>query len=117
MYDHPYRLDTVFVQYLFERLHGVSSTSQNPIPADPDATPVCLVSVEELTTLINVAFWASFKKEEGRSVTIAVQGSVSKVEMMTPMALIYKALFPSISTFETPPPPLPHRGRVLRGCG
>src|SRR5438477_317515 len=25
-------------------------------------------------------------------------GSVSKVEMMTPMALIYKALFPSIST-------------------
>ena len=30
-------------------------------------------------------------------------GSVSKVEMVTPMGLIYKALFPSISTFETPP--------------
>jgi hypothetical protein len=30
-------------------------------------------------------------------------GSVSKVEMATPMALIYKVLFPSISTFETPP--------------
>jgi hypothetical protein len=30
-------------------------------------------------------------------------GSVSKVEMTTPMALICKALFPSISTFETPP--------------
>src|SRR5215475_9516645 len=30
-------------------------------------------------------------------------GSVSKVEMPTPMALICKALFPSISTFETPP--------------
>ena len=30
-------------------------------------------------------------------------GSVSKVEMVTPMALIYKALFSSISTFETPP--------------
>src|SRR5262249_51652797 len=30
-------------------------------------------------------------------------GSVSKVEMATPMGLIYKALFPSISTFETPP--------------
>jgi len=30
-------------------------------------------------------------------------GSVSKVEMVTPMALIYKVLFPSISTFETPP--------------
>jgi hypothetical protein len=30
-------------------------------------------------------------------------GSVSKVEMATPMALIYKVLFPYISTFETPP--------------
>ena len=33
----------------------------------------------------------------------SVRGSVSKVEMTTPMALICKALFPSISTFETPP--------------
>ena len=32
-----------------------------------------------------------------------LDGSVSKVEMATPMALIYKVLFPSISTFETPP--------------
>jgi hypothetical protein len=31
------------------------------------------------------------------------KGSVSKVEMKTWMALIYKALFLSISTFETPP--------------
>ena len=30
-------------------------------------------------------------------------GSVSKVEMATPIALIYKVLFPSMSTFETPP--------------
>ena len=30
-------------------------------------------------------------------------GSVSKVEMATPMVLICKGLFPSISTFETPP--------------
>src|SRR5262249_8989836 len=37
-------------------------------------------------------------------------GSVSKVEMVTSMALIYMVLFPSISTFETPPsrsPPAP----------
>jgi hypothetical protein len=34
---------------------------------------------------------------------IATKGSVSKVEMMTPMALLCKVLFPSISTFETPP--------------
>jgi hypothetical protein len=33
----------------------------------------------------------------------AIAGSVSKVEMATPMALIYKVLFPSMSTFETPP--------------
>jgi hypothetical protein len=31
-------------------------------------------------------------------------GSVSNVEMVTPMTLIYKVLFSSISTFETPPP-------------
>ena len=30
-------------------------------------------------------------------------GRVSKVEMAAPMALIYTASFPSISTFETPP--------------
>jgi putative transposase len=32
-----------------------------------------------------------------------MRGSVSKVEMVTPMALIYKVLFSSISTFETLP--------------
>ncbi len=32
-----------------------------------------------------------------------VFGSVSKVEMATPIDLIYKVLLPSISTFETPP--------------
>src|SRR5262249_11090701 len=35
--------------------------------------------------------------------TPSAAGSVSKVEMVTPMALIYKVLFPSLSTFETPP--------------
>jgi hypothetical protein len=32
-----------------------------------------------------------------------ISGRVSILEMVTPMALIYKVLFPSISTFETPP--------------
>ena len=73
MYEQPYRLDAVFVQHLFERLQGVRSTAHNPLPSAPEATPVFFVSVEELTTLINVAFWASFKKDEGRAVTIAVQ--------------------------------------------
>jgi hypothetical protein len=31
------------------------------------------------------------------------RGRVSKVEMAAPRVLIYKELFPSISTFETPP--------------
>jgi hypothetical protein len=45
---------------------------------------------------------------------VATKGSVSKVEIATPMGLIYKALFPSISTFETPPPRDFHtRGRAL----
>jgi hypothetical protein len=35
---------------------------------------------------------------------VDLYGSVSKVEMVTPMDLIYKVLFLSISTFETPPP-------------
>jgi FMN phosphatase YigB (HAD superfamily) len=34
---------------------------------------------------------------------LAFLGSVSNVEMVTPMTLIYKVLFSSISTFETPP--------------
>jgi hypothetical protein len=34
---------------------------------------------------------------------IGQRGSVSKVEIAALIALIYKALFPSISTFETPP--------------
>jgi hypothetical protein len=37
------------------------------------------------------------------AVSLSKSGSVSKVEMTTPRALIYKMLFPSISTFETPP--------------
>src|SRR2546426_7901267 len=72
-YEHPYRLDAVFVQHLFERLHGVRSTTHKHLPSDQGAIPVFLVSMEHLTTLINVAFWASFRKEEGRSVTIALQ--------------------------------------------
>src|SRR4029453_14154133 len=32
----------------------------------------------------------------------SLPGSVSQVEMTTPMALICKAVFPSLSTFETP---------------
>src|SRR4030095_12839600 len=38
-------------------------------------------------------------------------GSVSKVEMVTPMALTYKVSFPFISTFETPPPRVAVRSR------
>jgi hypothetical protein len=45
-------------------------------------------------------------------------GSVSKVEMVTPMALIYKVLVSSISTFETPPEnePRRHVGALVPCC-
>jgi hypothetical protein len=42
-------------------------------------------------------------------------GRVSKVEMTTFMALICKVLFPSISTFETPPCGVAHN--ALRPAG
>src|SRR5215510_1852885 len=47
----------------------------------------------------------------------APPGSVSKVEMTTPMALICKALFPSISTFETPPSFSPKHEAALHLSG
>ena len=40
---------------------------------------------------------------EDGCVSQEIEGSVSKVEMATPMALIYIVLLPSVSTFETPP--------------
>jgi hypothetical protein len=43
-------------------------------------------------------------------------GSVSKVDMATRMPLIYKIVFPSISTFETPPS-FPYWLIVMRQCG
>jgi hypothetical protein len=39
----------------------------------------------------------------GRRIQAQLWGSVSRVEMATPIDLIYKVLPPSISTFETPP--------------
>jgi hypothetical protein len=42
-------------------------------------------------------------------------GSVSKVDMATRMPLIYKIVFPSISTFETPP--FPTSIQLWRGHG
>ena len=46
---------------------------------------------------------ATCSSVERNEMGILLMGSVSKVEMATPMDLIYKVLFPSISTFETPP--------------
>jgi hypothetical protein len=39
----------------------------------------------------------------GKVAALAVMGSVSKVEMATPIHLIYQVLFSSISTFDTLP--------------
>ena len=46
-----------------------------------------------------------------------IDGSVSNVEMATPIALTYKVLFPSISTFETPPFPARQDRRQRHSTG
>jgi len=48
------------------------------------------------------ASWCSTQRSWA-SVCARIVGSVSKVDMATRMPLIYKIVFPSISTFETPP--------------
>jgi transposase-like protein len=68
----------------------------------------CLPEVKH--TIIDMTLNASGIRDTARVLRIStdtvlseLKGSVSKVEMTSPMALIDKVFFPSISTFETPP--------------
>ena len=54
------------------------------------------------TFLLDYAYAGHLAEVKQQIVEMAM-GSVSKVDMETPTALIYKMLFPSFSTFETPP--------------
>ncbi len=72
-YEHPYRLDAAVVADLVEHLKRLSHASHGDMRGDHDALRVPLLTAHHLSTLMNVSFWASFKKEEGRAVTIAVK--------------------------------------------
>src|SRR5262245_60076490 len=61
-------------------------------PSPEGATPIPFDLYLYVLQSLNIAWHA-----------VIIVGSVSKVEMATPMGLLYKALFPSLSTFETPP--------------
>ena len=72
-YAHPYHLDTAVVEALVAHLNRCINASNWETRGDQGEMRVPLLTAHHLSTLINVSFWASFKKEEGRSVTIAVK--------------------------------------------
>jgi len=72
-YEHPYRLDAAVVEALLAHLNRLINASNWETRGDHDDMRVPLLTARHLSTLMNVSFWASFKKEEGRSVTIAVK--------------------------------------------
>src|SRR2546430_10153587 len=71
-YENPYRLDAAVVDAVLEHLSRLINVSNGEMRCDHDDMLVPLLTARHLSTLINVAFWASFKKEEGRSVNIAL---------------------------------------------
>jgi hypothetical protein len=72
-YEHPYRLDATVVADLLAHLNRLIHASNGDTRWAHEALRVPLFTAGHLSTLINVSFWASFKKEEGRAVTIAVK--------------------------------------------
>jgi len=72
-YEHPYRLDAAVVDGLLAHLNRLINASNWETQCHQGEMLVPLLTAHHLSTLMNVSFWASFKKEEGRSVTIAVK--------------------------------------------
>ena len=72
-YENPYRLEAAVVYALLAHLNRLINASNGATRCDPGDMRVPLLTVPHLSTLMNVSFWASFKKEEGRSVNIALQ--------------------------------------------
>jgi hypothetical protein len=72
-YEQPYRLDAAVVADLLEHLNRLIHASNRDTRWDHHDRPVPLLTAHHLSTFINVSFWTSFKKEEGRAVTIAVK--------------------------------------------
>jgi hypothetical protein len=72
-YENPYRLDAAAVADLVEHLNTLITVSNEATRWNQDARRMPLFTARHLSTLLNVSFWTSFKKEEGRAVTIAVK--------------------------------------------
>jgi len=72
-YEHPYRLDAAVVEALLAHLNRLINAANRATRGEQGDKRVPLLTAHHLSTLMNVSFWASFKKEEGRSVTIAVK--------------------------------------------
>ena len=72
-YEHPYRLEAAVVEALLAHLNRLINTANGARRGEHGDRRVPLFTVHHLSTLMNVSFWASFKKEEGHSVTIAVK--------------------------------------------
>jgi hypothetical protein len=72
-YENPYRLDAAVVAALLAHLNRLIHASNVDTRWEHEARHVPLFTAPHLSTLINVSFWTSFKKEEGRAVTIAVK--------------------------------------------
>src|SRR5216684_2906655 len=65
-YEHPYRLDAAVVDALLAHLNRLINASNGETRCEQGEMLVPLLTAHHLSTLINVLFWASFKKEEGR---------------------------------------------------
>ena len=72
-YEHPYHLDAAVVEALLAHLNRLINAANRATRGEQGDKRVPLLTAHHLSTLMNVSFWASFKKEEGRSVTIAVK--------------------------------------------
>ncbi len=72
-YENPYHLDAAVVEALLAHLNRLINASNGETRGENGAILVPLLTAHHLSTLMNVSFWASFKKEEGRSVNIAVK--------------------------------------------
>jgi len=72
-YEQPYRLDAAVVEALLAHLNRLINAANGATRGDHGDRRVPLLTAHHLSTLMNVSFWASFKKEEGRSVNIAVK--------------------------------------------
>jgi len=72
-YENPYHLDAAVVDALLAHLNRLINAVNGATRGEHGDRRVPLFTAHHLSTLMNVSFWASFKKEEGRSVNIALK--------------------------------------------